>query len=67
MNVRYEKFDVGLYVNLITKNMTSINEYCLRIECSEKVLILLVFEWFFWIVILIVCEVKFCGLSAIFG
>ena len=48
------------------KNMTSIDEHDLRIECSEKVLILLVFEWFFWTVILIVCEVKFCGVSAIF-
>ena len=31
MNVRYEKFDVGLYVNLITKNMTSIEWYYLWI------------------------------------
>ena len=43
MNVRYEKFDVGLYINLITKNMTSIEWYYLWILRCEKVLVLLVF------------------------
>ena len=33
-------------MSLIIKNMTSIKWCCLRIEYSEKVLILLVFKWF---------------------
>ena len=36
------EFDMSLMI----KNMTSIKWYCLWIERSEKVLILLVFEWF---------------------